>query len=275
MAANATQNINGWLALLVLGAFEAVSEVGVYSVAYRTAALSALVLFAFSGIFSPMVSSLHNQGRTEALGYLYRDVSRWAFTGALAFFMLTILLARDVMALFGPGFEAGWPVLPIVAAAGLFASSVGPTARILAMTGHQKAVLLATVLSVLSAAALNALLVPPFGMIGASIATAAALVLANALTVYFVVVRLGLSPYSVLYVKPIAAGFLAAVAILGLRAFLPLASLSALLLYVPVFAAIFIAGLLMLGLSPSDRGFVDAFFAALSGRLKRFRARFG
>lgn len=275
MAANATQNINGWLALLVLGAFEAVSEVGVYSVAYRTAALSALVLFAFSGIFSPMVSSLHNQGRTEALGHLYRDVSRWAFTGALAFFLLTTLLARDVMALFGPGFEAGWPVLPIVAAAGLFASSVGPTARVLAMTGHQKAVLLATVLSILSAAALTALLVPPFGTIGAAISTAAALVLANVLTAYFVARRLGLWPYSILYAKPIAAGLLATAALFAVRALFPMAGLPALILYVPVFLAGFVIGLLGLGLSPSDRGFVCAFLTALYSQVKRFRARFG
>src|SRR3712207_3631608 len=54
-----TQQANSWLALLVLGVFETMAAVGIYNVAFRTAALSTLVLFAFSGIFSPMVSSLY------------------------------------------------------------------------------------------------------------------------------------------------------------------------------------------------------------------------
>jgi O-antigen/teichoic acid export membrane protein len=275
MAASATQNIVGWLALLVLGAFEAASEVGVYSVAYRTAALSALVLIAFGSIFSPMVASLHNEGRSGDLAHLYRDVSRWTFTGGLAFFLLSALLARDVVALFGPGFEDGWIVLVVVAAAGLFGSSVGPTARILAMTGHAKAVLLATVASVLTAAALNALLVPAFGMLGAAVATASGLAVANTTTAFFVFRRLSLWPYNALYARPIAAGLLASAAVLGLKALLPLSGPPALLLYAPAFLTVFVGWLLFLGLSSSDRRFVGALSSAFLGQAKSFRARPG
>nr|MDQ5813365.1 oligosaccharide flippase family protein [Actinomycetota bacterium] len=74
-----TQQAIPWMALLVLGALETVRVVGIYNVAFRTAALSTLVLFAFSGIFSPMVSSLYRRGLSLDLGYLYKDVSRWAF----------------------------------------------------------------------------------------------------------------------------------------------------------------------------------------------------
>jgi O-antigen/teichoic acid export membrane protein len=275
MAASATQNLNGWLALLVLGAFETASEVGVYSVAYRTAVLSSLVLIAFGSIFSPLVASLHNERRSGDLAYLYRDVSRWTFTGGLAFFLLSVLLARDVVALFGPGFEDGWIVLVIVAAAGLFGSSVGPTARILAMTGQGRAVLLATVASVLTAAALNALLVPAFGMVGAAAATATALTVANTTTAFFVFRRLGLWPYNVLYARPIAAGLLASTAVLGLKALLPLSGPPALLLYAPAFLTVFVGWLLLLGLGPSDRRFVGALSGAFLGQAKSFRARLG
>jgi O-antigen/teichoic acid export membrane protein len=118
-----TQQAHSWLALLVLGVFETMGAVGVYNVAFRTAALSTLVLFAFSGIFSPMVSSLYRRGLSRDLGYLYKDVSRWAFTGALAFFLLTALLAKDIMAVFGDEFVWGWPVIVVVAAAQLCSSS--------------------------------------------------------------------------------------------------------------------------------------------------------
>ena len=63
-------------------------------------------------------------------------------------------------------------LIVIIAAAQLFSSSVGPTARVLAMTGHQRMVMFATLGSAVAAAALNLLLVPLFGIFGAAAATA-------------------------------------------------------------------------------------------------------
>ena len=62
IVANFTQYTNQWTAVLVLGVFAPVPEVGIYDVAARTATLSTLVLIAFGGIFSPMISSLYRQG---------------------------------------------------------------------------------------------------------------------------------------------------------------------------------------------------------------------
>jgi O-antigen/teichoic acid export membrane protein len=112
-------------------------------------------------------------------------------------------------------------------------------------------------------------------MIGAAVATAASLVLANVLTACLVARRLGLWPYSVLHAKPIAAGLLASAVIVGLRILLPLTGFPALLAYAPVFLAVFVGALVALGLSASDRGFIDAFFAALWAQVKGFRARLG
>jgi O-antigen/teichoic acid export membrane protein len=268
-----TQQANSWLALLVLGAFETMKAVGVYNVAFRTAALSTLVLFAFSGIFSPMVSSLHRRGLSQDLSYLYKDVSRWAFAGALAFFLLTALLARDIMAVFGDEFVWGWPVIIVVAAAQLFSSSVGPTARVLAMTGHQRIVMVATLGSTAAAAVLNLLLVPAFGIFGAAVATAAAVVLVNVITVLFVHQLLGFWPFSAYYAKPIVAGLLAAAFVYLVRLVLPANGATALLVFAPLFLAVFIALLVALGLSPSDRQFLASFWAAVLRSVRRATPR--
>jgi O-antigen/teichoic acid export membrane protein len=268
-----TQQANSWLALLVLGAFETMKAVGVYNVAFRTAALSTLVLFAFSGIFSPMVSSLHRRGLSQELSYLYKDVSRWAFAGALAFFLLTALLARDIMAVFGDEFVWGWPVIIVVAAAQLFSSSVGPTARVLAMTGHQRIVMVATLGSTAAAAVLNLLLVPAFGIFGAAVATAAAVVLVNVVTVLFVHQLLGFWPFSAYYARPIVAGLLAAAFVYLVRLVLPASGATALLVFAPLFLAVFIALLVALGLSPSDRQFLASFWAAVLRSVRRATPR--
>ncbi|HEY6580494.1 MAG TPA: oligosaccharide flippase family protein [Rubrobacter sp.] len=274
IVANVTQYSNLWTAVVVLGVFEPVPTVGVYSAAARTAALSSLVLISFAGVFSPLAAGLYRQERLGELGRLYADVSRWAFTGALAFFLVTALFSRDVMLFFGEEFAHGWPVVVVISAAQLFNSSVGPTARLLAMTGHQKAVMVSTVGSAIAAVALNFLLVPHYGVGGAAAATAAALVLANGSSLIFVRRRLGFWPYGPRYVKPLLAGFVAAAVTLGIRALLPtIEGLPALLLFAPIILVIFACALVSLGLYPSDRRFLASFGGAMRDALGREPAR--
>lgn len=269
IVANFTQYINLWTAVLVLGLFEPPAVVGIYDIGARTAGLSMLVLISFGGIFSPMISSLHQQGLTRDLSFLYKDVSRWSFTGALVFFLITALLSRDIMAVFGEDFVAGWFVIVIVAAAQLFNSSVGPTARVLAMTGHQRLVMVATVASAVTAVALNFALVPSFGLLGAAVATAVALVVSNAASLFFVRHFLGFWPYGRRYAKPLLAGLGGTAAVYGVRLLLPgLAGLPALAVFVPLFLAVFALLLVVLGLDRSDRQFLASFREAVLRNLR-------
>jgi O-antigen/teichoic acid export membrane protein len=256
--------------LMIFSAQSAVA-VGIFDAATRTANLSTLVLFAFTGIFSPMISSLHSRGLLSDLSYLYRDVSRWAFTGALAFFLITVLLAKDVMAVFGEEFVVGWPVVVVVAASQLFNVSVGPTARLLAMTGHQRIVLFSTLVSAGAVVGLCLLLIPHYDMLGAAVATAAAVILANAMTLVFVRWRLDFWPYSREYAKPTLAGLVAAACVyLAQLTLTPPPGLLTLAVFVPLFLVIFVGLLLALGLSLSDRRFLYAFWSAVR---RTFRQR--
>lgn len=267
---NLVHQIYSWIALLVLGVFELPRWVGVFDVAYRTAALSTLVLFAFVGIFSPMISSLYRRGLLRDLAYLYKDVSYWAFTGALAFFLGTWLLGQDIMAVFGNDFVSGWPVIVVVAAAQLFNASVGPSARVLAMTGRQRIVMFATLSSTVMAAALNLLLVPAFSIFGAAMATAVAVVLMNTVTLLFVHRLLGFWPYSIRHVKPVTAGLLTITSVYLIRIVLPgYTGLPALLIFAPLFLAVFLALIVALGLSPSDRQLLASFWVAVRHYIRR------
>jgi len=270
IVANVTQYSNLWTAVVVLGVFEPVPTVGVYSAAARTAALSTLVLIAFGGVFSPLAAGLYRQERLGELGRLYGDVSRWAFTGALAFFLVTAPLAPDIMLFFGREFAHGWPVIVVISAAQLFNSSVGPTTRLLAMTGHQNAVMVSTVGSAVAAVALNLVLVPAYGVAGAAAATAAALVLANGSSLIFVHRRLGFWPYDRRYARPLLAGLIAAALTFASRQSIPsLEGLPAVLLFAPLTLAVFFGVLVCLGLYPSDRLFLASFAGALKNTLRR------
>jgi len=254
----------------VLTAFLPIASVGVFSAAFKTAALSSLALIAFSGIFSPMISSLHRQGLNEDLGRLYRDVSRWTFTGAFAVFLLVALLSWDVMAFFGPKYVPGWPVVVVVAAAQCFSASVGPTGRMLAMTGNQRVVMGATLFAAAAGLAFSVALVPSLGILGAALAAAASVVIVNAVTLTTVRRRLGYVPYNRAYLKPLVAGLVASAGLLALDLVLPLpAGIVTLVVLGPVFGVLFAGALLALGLSASDREMLREILAAVRRKVSR------
>ena len=261
MVANLARSVNVWAPVTVLGIFSSASAVGIYNAAARTAVFCSLVLMAFTGIFSPMVSNLYSRGLLTDLGQLYKDVCRWVLTGSLAVVTLMVLLARDVLAVFGQEFIAGWVVLVIIAGSELFDNSAGPADRLLAMTGHQKIVMLATVGYASVGIAGSFALVPFYGMVGAAVAMAAATIVLN--TVMLLAVRrlLGFSPYNYGSLKPVIAGLLAAIVTLSIRLVLQLPEgLPAILVLTLPFLVSFAAIMVVLGLSPSDRQLLEAFW---------------
>lgn len=270
----ATQYANNWTAVLVLGLFYPAGLVGIFQAAFRTATLATLVRFAFNGIFSPIISSLHSQEMTEELGRLYKDVTRWTFTGAFALFLVIVLLAGEILTVFGgPEFRAGLTALIIVAAAQLYSASVGPANRMLAMTGNHNILMLATVTGALTGVAVCFALIPSLGLVGAGFGAAAAILTENTLTLIFVKRRVGFWPYSLSFWKPLAAGVVGAG--LAYAAKLALPSLGLVLtvgMTGAVFGVAFLALLLLFGLTATDREFIEAFWKVAKKYLPaRFR----
>jgi O-antigen/teichoic acid export membrane protein len=253
------QYLNTWSAVWVMGAFAAAGPVGIFTAAARTATLSTIVRFAFSGIFSPIISSFYARGELEELGRLYKDVSRWIFTGALAIFLPIVLLSEQILAIFGSAFTAGWTALIIVAAAQLFSSSVGPTPRMLAMTGNQNIAMVATAAAAVTGLAVSFALVPTLSILGAALGMSAAIVTENTATLVAVRRRLGFWPYNWAWLKPLAAGLLSAAAAYLVGIALPLSAIPTILLVGSVFGLGYLVLLLLFGLNDTDREFLGAF----------------
>ena len=253
------QYLNTWSAVWVMGAFAAAGPVGIFTAAARTATLSTIVRFAFSGIFSPIISSFYARGELEDLGRLYKDVSRWIFTGAFAIFLPIVLLSQEILAIFGAAFTAGWTALIIVSAAQLYSSSVGPTPRMLAMTGNQNVAMYTTAAAALVGVAVSLALVPGLGILGAALGMSAAIIAENTGTMLAVRRRLGFWPYNWSWLKPLAAGLLAAGAAYLVGLVLSLPAIPAILVVGAVFGVGYLALLLLLGLNDTDREFLGAF----------------
>lgn len=277
-----TQYTNNWTGPLILTQFASASAVGIFQAAFRTATLATLVRYAFNGIFSPIISNLHSQGSMEDLKYLYKDVTRWTFTGAFALFMVVVLLAEEALRAFGgEAFVAGWPALIICSGAQLFSTVVGPSPRMLAMTGNQNVVMTASVIGAVTGIIGTIALSPVFGIVGAAIGVSAAITTENAISLTMVRRRFGFWPFTPEYAKPFAAGLIGAG--IAYAAKLGLSSLGilpggfvgvAITIAVTgaVFGVAYVVLLLLFGLSATDREFLGTFWQVARRYLRRGNA---
>ena len=271
------QYLNNWSAILILGAFAAGAPVGVFNAAARTATFLTAVRFAFSGIFSPIISGLHARQDTEEMGRLYKDVSRWIFTGAFVLFLIIVVFAPQVMAVFGEGFREGVVALIIVAVAQLYSSSVGPAPRMLAMTGNQNYAMIATTIAAATGVVVSLVLVPRFGLIGAAIGMGTAIVTENTGTMAAVKWRLGFWPFNLAWLKPLAAGAIAATATYAITALvtLPGGPIPNIMIFGSFLGFLFLGLLFVFGLSETDKEFIGAFWNVAKRYLPaRVRERF-
>ncbi|CAN5685832.1 MAG: flippase [Rubrobacter sp.] len=277
------QYLNNFSAILILGIFAAGAPVGIFNAAARTATFLTAVRFAFSGIFSPIISGLHARQDTEEMGRLYKDVSRWIFTGAFALFLVIVVFASEVMGIFGEAFGAGVTALVIVAVAQLYSSSVGPAPRMLAMTDNQNFAMIATSVAAVTGVIVSLILIPRLEVLGAAIGMATAIIVENTGTMSAVKWRLGYWPVNVMWLKPLTAGAVSGIVTYLLKVTLPLDAMFG-FLPVPVsiptimllggFLGVLFLGLLWLfGLSETDKEFLGAFWNVAKRHLpRRFRS---
>jgi O-antigen/teichoic acid export membrane protein len=277
------QYLNNFSAILILTVFAPGGPVGLFNAAARTATFLTVVRFAFSGIFSPIISGLHARQDTEEMGKLYKDVSRWIFTGAFALFLVLVVFAPEVMGIFGEAFGAGVTALIIVAVAQLFSSSIGPAPRMLAMTDNQNYAMVATSAAAITGVIASLVLIPRFDVMGAAIGMATAIIVENTGTMSAVKWRLGYWPVNAMWLKPLTAGAVAGGVTYLLKVSLPLEAIFG-FLPVPVswptimllggFLGVLYFGLLWLfGFSDTDREFLGTFYKvaqrAVPGRFRR------
>ncbi len=163
--------------ILVISRYMSPSDLAVYYAAGKTMALIMFVHYAVGSAVANRFATLNARGDREGLKAFVRDSVNWTFWPSLVCALIILALGKPLLWLFGPQFEAGYPVMCILVVGFLFRSSMGPAEYLLNMLGEQA--LCATVLfaaAVLNVA-LNFALVPTYGLIGAATATSISLVM--------------------------------------------------------------------------------------------------
>jgi len=172
--------------VLMLGAFKGGIDVGTYNFAARLADLVSMPQFILNLITAPSIASLYFSGKSVRLKKLISASVIAACTFSLAAALALIILGNSILAFFGTGFTGGYMALVVIATAQLANVACGPAGNILAMTGFEKFDFISMVAGAATNVVLNALLIPPYGINGAAIATATGIVVWNVMMLYFV-----------------------------------------------------------------------------------------
>ena len=178
--------------LLLMGAFDlamqnidviaisnllAPTDAGIYFAGAKTMALILFVHYAVGSSMASRFAAISTRGDSDALRMAVRDAVRWTFWPSLAMAAVMLALGRPLLALFGPQFVAGYPVMCILAVAILARAAIGPAESLLNMTGGQSDCARSLMIAALTNLVLNMVLTPAFGIVGAAVAVSTAMTL--------------------------------------------------------------------------------------------------
>ncbi|MGE5145798.1 MAG: flippase [Candidatus Eiseniibacteriota bacterium] len=178
--------------VLILGNFVEPDKIGIYNAAVRAASIINFVLMAMSATATPKYAELYARNQHDELNAYVTHTARWIFWPSLAGAVVLVLAGRYILLAFGPAFVAGYPVLLILVLSNLVLAATGNVDSLLNMTGHQRVCARIMVWSGIAFIALNFVLIPIFGVIGAALAVCLSLTLKFSWMVVVAKKRLGI-----------------------------------------------------------------------------------
>jgi len=175
----------GRIDTIMLGYFSSLDAVGIYAVALKIGGILTFILYSVNMIAAPKISELYWAGKIDELKKVLFYASRIIFWASFPIFLGLVLFSDFLTNLFGYEFSQGKEALVILAIGYFVNAASGPIGYFLNLTGEQKVfrniVLVASCLNL----ALNALLIPKWGMTGAALATMVSMVSWNMLALCY------------------------------------------------------------------------------------------
>jgi O-antigen/teichoic acid export membrane protein len=259
--------------IFLLAYFLPAAQVGLYGAALKTAAAVTFILQATNAIFAPLLAELHGRGDLELMRRLYRTVARWCYTLGLPFFLAFVVFGSPLLSLWGAEFAAAWPVLVVLGIGYLANVSTSAAGTLLVMGDRQNVELGNSVLALVLGLALDVLLIPRMGVMGAAVAAGASMTAVNVLRVIQVRRYWAATPFGWEDLKPTLVGAVAGTLVwLAHRHLAPAAGLdprTSLAVGVPLLGVLYATGLWAAGFEHEDRELLAATLRRLRGGRRR------
>lgn len=242
-----------WLDRLMIGVFRPAADVGVYQAVAQIASLFPLILNAFMAILWPMFAFHGHQRDHARIGELFRIGVRWGLILATPPFLIVCLESRLLLGtVFDQRYLVGAVPLVILAIGQMVNAATGPVAPMLLNTGFARAWFYLSGAALAANFALNLVLVPRWGMVGAAVATMISIACLFVAGLVLARRRIGLRPYDRYVVRWLVSMAIATVVVLLIRAHVP-TSLVGLVLSALACGGVFLAVVACFPAAPEEK----------------------
>lgn len=167
--------VMSWSDTLMLSYYLPEESVGVYRIAFKITTLITFGQFALNTVVTPMIAGLHSGG--SGMGHLAKRVATLNLYTAGPIFLMIVFMGPWLIEMFGvTSASKAYPWLLILALGQLANAFAGPVLNVLNMTGYEKSARNTMLVMATVNIALNALLIPLMGPLGAAVATASTMI---------------------------------------------------------------------------------------------------
>jgi O-antigen/teichoic acid export membrane protein len=196
LAVSVIQLVMQYTDTLMLGYLESSNMVGLYNSAIPIVNFSLIPGGAILLIYSPILSGLFAKKLFNEINRNYVIITKWSLAAVLPLLLTFMLFPETWLAFtFGSNYVAASQALIILSIGWLLVSVMGPNGTTLMVLGHPKFLMWASASSLVLNIILNYFLIPQWGIIGASLATA--------ISIGFHVIIRNIKLFSIIRVSPL------------------------------------------------------------------------
>lgn len=194
---------------IMLGSLATVGDVGIYQAALPSSQLIMIIPIALSSLFIPIVADLYERKKKKEIASLYRSLSKWMFYISLPIAVFFFLFSGPFLGvLFGQEYIGGTLPLFILALGFLALAFSELSIGILDVVKKTRYHFANSAIALSAIILLNIILIGPYGVLGAAIATT--------ITLFMLAIIRAVEVYYELRMVPVSWGFGKALVAAGL-----------------------------------------------------------
>lgn len=200
--------------VLMIGYFMQPQSVGLYRAIQPLRQITSFVLVAFTFLFLPITTEYYDDGDHDALDRFYTITTKWIVAATFPPVLVFTLFAPDVVqAFFGTEYVPAAPALAVLTAGLFLRAIVGLNGDMTKAIDRPKIELYSVAVAVVINVALNAVLIPRYGIVGAAAGTVIGYAVYNVLEVAAIYWVVESHPFALDNVKPLLPTLLVALGI--------------------------------------------------------------
>jgi len=198
-----------WGGTVILGYFKPLDFIGLYSGALLLTAYILFVLTSTEAIYLPIASQLFSKNLIKEMQRTYQVLTKWIFSAAFPTFLILFLFPDLVLNfLFGANYISASLALRILTLGFIFPVLLGLNTISLLVLGKTRLIMYIGLIGALVYIGLNIILIPPFGIEGAALASTFSYILVNLVSSTKLYQFTKIHPFSKNYIKLIGNSFI-------------------------------------------------------------------